>query len=128
MQLFRANRLLVIDEREVGSRTSVLEVFRGIEIPPCSLCSRVGMTNIRDACSLRWPVGMTSAMSLRNVSSCSGVEVIEHDVNHDARDRNVKPEWKCPARDAAMGREAGLQRAVCSDEYERNDGGGENRV
>ena len=57
---------------------------------------------------------------------CSGIQMIEHEIDHDASDRNVKPERESPTRDAAVGGETGFQRAIQGDEHKRNDGGGEN--
>jgi len=61
--------------------------------------------------------------------SCVGLlEPIQHQINHDTRDRHVEPDRQRPAGDAPVRVESFSQRTNQSDQRQRYYGDGENGV
>jgi len=54
--------------------------------------------------------------------------MIKHQINDHAGNRDIQPHWQCPARKRTMTQKIATQRAAQSNDDERHDHHGQNRV
>ena len=114
---------MVVDPPSFNPRPCFLHRFEPVYVQ--ALVSK-GSVERFDEAIVRWLAGPAEFQS--RVTSRVGAEVVHHPIDHDTRDRNVKPNRKCDSRDSPVLGKTLPKGQKKRPQRERHEANGENRM